>query len=115
MPNSNDPIDEIRRVLTQTIIGQPLADHVRDAPADRVFDVIIDPNLDYYGGRDGAKERIRQLILEAQPGLDPEAIRTDTAHPYVFAPLTGGAILALVRKDTEAGARANAEAAASPG
>ena len=44
--------EQILRNLTQTVIARPLLDAVLEPPnADTLFDVIIDPNLDYSGGR----------------------------------------------------------------
>lgn len=107
--------DEIRQNLTQTVIGRPLIDKLEASKEpDTVYDVIIDPNLDFRGGRGRACERIRDLIESANLASDPKPnVRFDTAHPYVFARLTGRAIREIVRRDwAEAGQ--TAEPAAPP-
>jgi hypothetical protein len=49
--------------LDSTIIALPLLqDMDKDADPDHLFDVVIDVNLNYYGGRDEAKQRIHELI-----------------------------------------------------
>ncbi len=94
--------DKIRDNLIQTVIARPLLDDV--ANADKTCDVIIDPNLDYHGGRDHAVARIKDLINEAtksagKPDDPPPNVRSDPAHPYVFATLKGRVVLELVRLD----------------
>jgi subtilisin family serine protease len=92
--------DQIRENLAQTAIGRPLIDHIDGAsdPGD-LFDVIIDPNLDFGGGREKASERIRELVG------DPE-IRFDTAHPYIFARLSARAIREIIARDAGGSGRA---------
>jgi subtilisin family serine protease len=106
----SDPIpdrDRIRQNLTQTLIARPLLDEVQDsANAGQVYDVIIDPNLDYRDGRECACARIKRLIEEAHRAVgkpsDPEpVVRFDqTKHPYVFARLTAREILEIARVDS---------------
>jgi hypothetical protein len=52
MNDSPTPREQIRQNLTQTVIGRPLIDKL-DGSKDpnAVYDVIIDPNLDFSGGR----------------------------------------------------------------
>ena len=99
------PRDQVRRNLTQTVIGRPLIDKIEAArDPETCYDVIIDPNLDFNGGRDKACERIRALI--GNP-----AIRVDRAHPYIFATLTGRAIREIGANDsTDAAAQSDGEA-----
>ncbi|HVV46662.1 MAG TPA: S8 family peptidase [Bryobacteraceae bacterium] len=101
MPDPQTPRDEIRRNLTQTIIGRPLIDKLNaSTDPNAVFDVIIDPNLDFSGGRAQVSERIQTLIRESLAPSDPDPrIRFDIAHPYVFARLTARAIREIARRD----------------
>lgn len=72
-----------------------------------VYDVIIDPNLDFSGGRAQACERIKSLIEESRAASDPDArVRFDAAHPYVFASLSGRVIREITRKDSQTAAAA---------
>jgi subtilisin family serine protease len=90
----NTSRDQVRRNLTQTVIGRPLIDKIESSQDPNTFyDVIIDPNLDFNGGRDQACERIRELI--GNP-----AVRVDSAHPYIFATLSGRAIREIIAKDS---------------
>jgi subtilisin family serine protease len=102
------PRDQIRRNLTQTVIGRPLIDKLEASEdPNAVYDVIIDPNLDFSGGRAQACERIKRLIEEARGASDPDPrVRFDTAHPYVFASLSGRAVREIARKDSQAAAAA---------
>ena len=88
----------IRQNLTQTVIGRPLLDRIENShDPDDLCDVIIDPNLDFAGGREQAIERITELMR--QPGSSAH-IRFDSAHPYVFATLTVEAIRQVVAEDS---------------
>ncbi len=95
------PGEQIGQNLTQTVIGRPLIDKLRaSADPNAVYDVIIDPNLDFSGGREKASARIRELIVASKNAGDPDPkVRSDTAHPYVFAKISGRAILEIVTKD----------------
>jgi serine protease AprX len=98
--------------LAQTVIGRPLIDKLEASEdPNAVYDVIIDPNLDFSGGRGQACERIRSLIEAARAASDPDSrVRFDTAHPYVFASLSGRAIREITRKDSQAAAPATSGA-----
>src|SRR5580704_6985500 len=83
----------VRQNLTQTVIGRPLLDRIENShDPDDLYDVIIDPNLDFAGGRERAIERIKELVR--QP------VRSDSAHPYVFATLTGEALRQVIAEDS---------------
>ncbi len=98
MSNPPAPRDQLRQNLTQTAIGRPLIDKLEGSlEPDTLHDIIIDPNLDFHGGREKACERIRDLIRGAFTG-EP-ALRSDTAHPYLFATLPGRAIRQIVAMD----------------
>jgi subtilisin family serine protease len=117
MRDPQTPREKIQHNLTQTVIGRPLIDKLeasRDPNA--VYDVIIDPNLDFSGGREQACERIQNLIRDARGASDPDPrVRFDTAHPYVFASLSGRAIREIVRRDSAEASGAPASAAPAPG
>src|SRR5579862_8901492 len=105
----NNPRNQVRRNLTQTVIGRPLIDKIESAEDPNTFyDVIIDPNLDFSGGRDQARERIRELI--GNP-----AGRSDSAHPYIFATLSGRAIREIVATDSMRSEGRDTEPAPMPG
>ena len=98
MSNPQALRDRLRQNLTQTVIARPLIDKVEAHGAeDKRHDVIIDPNLDFHGGREKACARIRELIRDAL-AEEPD-LRFDTAHPYVFATLSGRALREIAAKD----------------
>ena len=51
-------------VLESTIIALPLLDKLKEEGTDKAYDIIIDVNRDYPGGRDQAQQRIRDLIAD---------------------------------------------------
>jgi serine protease AprX len=109
--------EEIRRNLTQTLIAQPLLDAVLDpSKANTPYDVIINPNLDYEGGRANAIKHIETLIDRVRRDGEPDPkVHSDAAlHPYVFARLTARAIVELARMDS-ADSNQDYEAASGPG
>src|SRR5437870_3845329 len=92
------------RVLDRTVIARPLLDELNAKGDDAIVHVIIDLNLNFPGGRDRARERVRDLVSAAmaatggrQPGLGVDDRKTDLSDLYVFARLTGRAVRALVR------------------
>jgi serine protease AprX len=93
MSDPHEPRNPIRRNLARSVIGRPLLDNIEasDNP-DALYDVIIDPNLDFAGGREKACHRILHLIG------DPD-IRIDASHPYIFATLSARSIREIVAKD----------------
>jgi serine protease AprX len=106
--NDSSSRDQIRRNLTRTIIARPLIDKIEasDDP-DAPFDVIMDPNLEFAGGRERARERIAILIEASRRPSDPEPnVRSDSAHPYVFATLTARTIGELAANDPGGDGRA---------
>lgn len=88
------PRDRLVHNLMQAVIGRPLIDRIEASQNPlALYDVIIEPNLGFHGGRDKACDRIRELIRD--PG-----IRRDPAHPYVFATLTETTIREIIAKDS---------------
>ena len=93
MSDPQKPRDCLRRNLTRSVIGRPLIDKIEAAEnPDALYDVIIDPNLDFIGGREKACERIIQLVG------DP-SMRFDASHSYVFATLSARSIREIVAQD----------------
>ena len=94
------------KTLDRTVIALPLLQQFTERGDDAVFDVVIDINLNFPGGRDGARERVRDLAAAAlsgeegrQPGIGVDDRKTELSDQYVFARLTGRTIKAMVRLD----------------
>ena len=105
----NTPRDRIRRNLIQYVIGRPLLDKVEiSQDPDTKYDVIIDPNFGFIGGREKVLERLRGLTGST-------ALRVGNAHPYIFATLTAGAIREIVANDSREFMRDDAESVSVPG
>jgi subtilisin family serine protease len=124
----SDPSDRpgfTPEVLDRTVISIPLLDDLREEDANlqedpelvpKAYDIVIDINLEYEGGRDRARERTMELVLDAVanvssrnlrpvPGpLGPNEEKSRLSQQYVFARLQGEAIRELVRlNETDAG------------
>jgi hypothetical protein len=108
-PMGAAPADNYRAftpdVLESTIITLPLLDLLMDRGASFVYDIIIDVNRDYPGGRDKAQQRIKDLIaaLVRTHGVDPReqgvhVRKTDMTRQYVFGRLRGDLIQELSRR-----------------
>ncbi|MGH6898207.1 MAG: S8 family peptidase [Geminicoccaceae bacterium] len=119
---SSQPTEERPRaftpdVLETTVIALPLLHQLKAANGTaRVYDIIVDVNRDFPGGREQAQKRIRDLIekLVSAHGLDPRdqgvhARKTDMTRQYVFGRLRGDLIQKLVQKDRQKAERARAE------
>jgi subtilisin family serine protease len=86
--------DRVRKNLMQTVIGRPLLDRIENSRDPfELYDVIIDPNLDFSGGREQATQCISELLQNGP-------VRYDSAHPYIFATLTGEAIRRIITDDS---------------
>jgi hypothetical protein len=95
------------RILDRSVIAIPLLEEIRN-DENQVRSVIIDANLDYPGGRESARSRIRQEIEDAistiAPGDQKQGVRenkTDLSNQYVFARLSGKVIREVVRLDAQ--------------
>ncbi|MBV9647441.1 MAG: S8 family serine peptidase, partial [Candidatus Eremiobacteraeota bacterium] len=100
--------------LDRMVITPPLLFTLQDPGSDdELFHVIIDLNLDYPAGREGARAKVLGLIQEALGELPPDLRSggTDPSQPYLFAALPGGAIKEIVAKDrAEAASQQNPSA-----
>jgi serine protease AprX len=89
-------------VLDQTVIAIPLLDKMKQRPDDS-FDVVIDVNLNFQGGREAARNRIWEMIETLRPGRGTERQPQFAPVQYVFVSLDAEAIRRLVRLDTHGG------------
>jgi subtilisin family serine protease len=102
-------------VLDRAVIARPLMKAMEGADSS-VFDVVIDLNLNFPGGRPHARERIRDLAVAAMAATDGHhdgtgvnERKSELSDQYVFARLTGAAIRAMVRLDAQsAGGKSSA-------
>ncbi len=108
-------------VLDRTVIARPLLELLNQRGDNAVFDVVIDVNALYAGGRDRARERVADLIAVAlaatadarveSTGIGVNRRKTDLSDQYVFARLDGRAIRALVKLDADSAGGAAMSAA----
>jgi len=96
------------RVLDRTVIARPLMEELKEKGDDALVDIVIDLNLNFPGGRDRARERVRDLAAAAMAtsgrrrrGAGVDERKTQLSDQYVFARLPGRAIRAMVRLDAE--------------
>jgi serine protease AprX len=100
--------DEDRRFdpenLIKTVIAVPLLNDI-DADGSKIRPVIIDVNIRFSTGRDGAKKRVFEWIEQAIKGYG-DAVgqgvsrqKSVTSQQYVYAQLQGKVIRALVELD----------------
>jgi hypothetical protein len=59
------PISFDPRMLDRTVIARPLLQELKKKGEDALVDVVIDLNLNFPGGRDHARERVRDLAIAA--------------------------------------------------
>ncbi len=112
---SREPKQFDPHILDSTVIARPLLKDLAKLGDATPVNVVIDLNLAFHGGRDRAKERVRDLVaagLAASGGRAEDAgvdeRKTELSDQYVFARLTGAAIRVMVRLDAES-ARATDE------
>lgn len=91
-------------ILDRTIIAIPLLDKLKAAAPDDVFDVIIDVNLDFPGGRQKARELISEWVDEL-PDVKGSAgaqginrSKSEFSQQYLFGKLSAADIRALLRR-----------------
>ncbi|MGF7182168.1 S8 family peptidase [Tunturiibacter psychrotolerans] len=128
MPDEPQPTisqrGEIKETLQTRLISEPLKSKIDQdlsqqveavpLPPANLYEVIIEVNLNYPGGRTSAHDTIMSMLKDilTAGGTGQEAIarnRPDSTHPYVFATLTAVQIFQLVNRDGDQ-ARSNAEA-----
>ena len=89
------------RDLDKTVIAVPLIEEMQRTPKT-VLDVIVDFNLDYAGGRQGARAQIRKLIDAITSKVKDEGVqvrKSKLSQQYVFASLRPASIRELARRD----------------
>ncbi|MGH7399628.1 MAG: S8 family serine peptidase, partial [Candidatus Rokuibacteriota bacterium] len=114
------------KILDRTVIAIPLLDRITRKRSRRgkndepePWDVIIDLNLLYPGGRLAARQRVERLVTEvlsrdALPGQGIHATKSRLSHQYIFARLGARAIQALVRADGAGSDRLDVKDARAP-
>jgi subtilisin family serine protease len=96
-------------VLDSTVIALPLLEKLEERGGTRkIYEIIVDLNLDYPGGRDQAQRRVWELIEDlvkrARGGRDEQGVKptkTKLSKQYLFGRLRGDLIQKLVRVDRE--------------
>src|SRR5690242_21917090 len=79
-PRSDDTKRFDQKLLDRTVIAIPLLDEIAAAKPGEIIDVVIDLNLTFPGGRERARERVRDLVAAALApfkGKVMEAVRRD--------------------------------------
>jgi subtilisin family serine protease len=124
MPDPDDrdpdrPSDNSRfqqKDLEKTVIALPLIEEMKkveegtSANADNLLDVIIDANLDYTLGRQGARTQIIKMVEAITKKHDGEGVhrrKSEGSQQYVFARLSPDSIRKLARRDDRATSRAD--------
>src|SRR5215475_12900620 len=107
-PGASVPLPEFALViLSRSGIARANSGSGTDDPGP--WDVIIDLNLLYPGGRLAARHRVERLIAEVisrdplPQGQGIHLNKSRLSHQYIFARLGGKAIQDLVRSDGAAG------------
>jgi len=113
--------------LDRTVVALPLLERIEVDGPDKIQDIIIDVNLEYPGGRKGAREEIWKWVDELPSvtrtlpqGVSPEPpaggpepprgnntqginrSKSEYSQQYLFGRLTGENIRALVRRSEKA-------------
>ncbi|MEG3439790.1 S8 family peptidase [Pannus brasiliensis CCIBt3594] len=91
-------------VLDKMVIALPLMEILQkdSGDEDKTYDVIIDLNLEYPGGRSKARERIEALLKQITADSETQGIKEATSQrsqQYLFARLQKNAIEELVKRD----------------
>jgi hypothetical protein len=107
---------EIRDTLQTRLISEPLkskidfdlsqpepaAEGVAQPSSPTLYEVIIEVNLNYPGGRTGARDAVLAMLREIIGDAGVASLsrnRLDSTHPYVFATLSAVQIFQLVTRD----------------
>jgi subtilisin family serine protease len=122
MAKERDDVPSSRELgLARAVISIPLARKLNDpALAGQPFDVIIEINLKYPEGQNGARKQIKALLAEmAAPRAKEQPASGDVSEHYVYATLTKDRIFELIERDQKAADRAanarNARQGRKPG
>jgi serine protease AprX len=90
--------------LDRTVIAIPLLEKIEKEGPAKLQDVIIDVNLEYPGGREKAREIIKNWIDEltaGDPDQDINRAKSKYSQQYLFGRLSGRNIQALVERDLQ--------------
>ncbi|MGH2734955.1 MAG: S8 family peptidase [Actinomycetota bacterium] len=93
--------------LDSMIIALPLLAMFDDGTERDPYDIVIDLNLEYPGGKEAARDQIRELVRDAvaskgqTPDQGIDSGKTAASGQYIFATLDEEVIRELVRLDTE--------------
>ncbi len=93
------------RTLDRSVIAIPLLRELVDESSReerRLHDVVIDLHLEYPGGREKARQRVRDLMAKLAPRTGGTAAVLRETSQYMFATLYGDEIRNLVRIDQQA-------------
>lgn len=85
---------DVDRQLARSAVAEPLLTEARAQP-DRAFEVIIELNLDFKGGREEARKEVQTRVKAAKGKIDLPGLGT---HPYVFATMLGSDVLRFAEK-----------------
>lgn len=85
--------------LDKSIIAIPLLKEIEKDP-NKDYDVIIDINFDFVGGRAEARKKIDELF-EAIKNATLDEEKSKLSHQYLFAKINGRVISELIKKDNE--------------
>lgn len=89
-------------VLDKMVIALPLMEILKQDLAGQPHSVIIDLNLDYPGGREGARQQVQKLLQEITAGDPTQGIKelmSRRSQQYLFGNLKKDAIEELVKRD----------------
>lgn len=98
-------------VLDRTVIAIPLLKDIKKKGSSEPIPVIIDLNLLFPGGRDGARQRAREVVDEAlraaggAPAESLDDVKSQFSQQYLFGRFSGAVIQEIVRLDGQSGVR----------
>jgi subtilisin family serine protease len=112
--SATDRRQKIRETLQTRLISEPLKSKIDEdlsqppggaegvVQAPTLYEVIVEVNLNYPGGRVAARAAVLAILKEILDSDKPPELarnRDDSTHPYVFATLSAIQIFQLVTKD----------------